>query len=172
MPEDVHVEKLFDIPFVACASPQYLARFGTPETPADCIHHQGLLLRLPGRHSVEHLARNGRYEKLVWQSSTIYNSQLDAIEALVLGGGICPDVCLPYFIDEYRKKRLVPVLTGWNRPLRTVCLYTSSHAYKKKRVRQFLTWFGERYKAYLTGCLAEWRRITGTPSSPAVPARE
>ena len=172
MPEDVHVEKLFDIPFVACASPQYLARFGTPETPADCIHHQGLLLRLPGRHSVEHLARNGRYEKLVWQSSTTYNSQLDAIEALVLGSGICPDVCLPYFIDEYRKKRLVPVLTGWNRPLRTVCLYTSSHAYKKKRVRQFLTWFGERYKAYLAGCLAEWRRITGTPSSPAVPARE
>ena len=172
VPEDVHVEKLFDIPFVACASPQYLARFGTPETPADCIHHQGLLLRLPGRHSVEHLAHNGRYEKLIWQSSTIYNSQLDAIEALVLGGGICPDVCLPYFIDEYRKKRLVPVLTGWNRPLRTVCLYTSSHAYKKKRVRQFLTWFGERYKAYLAGCLAEWRRITGTPSSPAVPVRE
>lgn len=172
VPEDVHVEKLFDIPFIACASPQYLARFGTPETPADCVHHQGLLLRLPGRHSVEHLAHNGRYEKLVWRSSTIYNSQLDAIEALVLGGGICPDVCLPYFIDEYRKKRLVPVLTGWNRPLRTVCLYTSSHAYKKKRVRQFLTWFGERYKAYLAGCLAEWHRITGTPSSPAVPAQE
>ena len=160
MPDDVHVEKLGDIPFIPCASPLYLTRFGTPQTPADCPRHKGLLMRLPGRHSVSHLAKDGHYEKLNWQSVSIYNSQLDAVEALVLGSGICPDVSLPYFMDEYRKKRLVPVLPGWRRPSRTVCLYTSSHAYKKKRVRQFLAWFGERYKAYLSECLSEWHRIT------------
>lgn len=160
VPDDVHVEKLIDLPFIACASPVYLARHGVPLSPEECHSHRGLLLRLPGRHSVTHLAKDGRFERLAWQSFSTYNSQLDAIEALVLGAGICPDLGLSYFIEQYHKKRLVPVLPGWSCPPRTVCLFASSHAYKKKRVREFLKWFGNRYRAYLADCLSEWRHIS------------
>lgn len=160
IPDGVHVEKLIDLPFVACASPRYIARHGSPESPAKCRGHRGLLLRLPGRHSVTHLSKDGRYEKLDWQSSSTYNSQLDAIEALILGAGVCPDLGLTYFMEQYRKKLLLPVMPGWSCPPRTVCLFASSHAYQKKRVRDFLKWFGNRYRAYLTDCLADWRRIS------------
>ncbi|MQQ09658.1 LysR family transcriptional regulator [Epibacterium sp. SM1979] len=39
--------KLFDTSYRVVASPQYLARAGRPQTPADLQHHDGLLFDLP-----------------------------------------------------------------------------------------------------------------------------
>ena len=159
LPEGTHVEELFDMPFIACSSPLYLQRNGTPTHPEACSAHRAILLRVPGRTSVTHLSCNGVYERLDWRSTTTYMSQLDAIEALVLGGGICPDVALPYIIEELRQGRLVSVMPGWHCPTRTVCLYASEHAYRKRRVRRFLEWFAQRYRAYFADCLAAYKTL-------------
>ncbi|WP_395375399.1 LysR family transcriptional regulator [Marinicella sp. W31] len=41
--------KLFDDPFVTCASPTYLKKFGKPSSPTDLVHHHCLLFR--NRHT-------------------------------------------------------------------------------------------------------------------------
>ena len=158
--EGAHVEELIDVPFVACASPLYVNRHGAPDRPSSCDRHRGILLRLPSRTTVTHLAQGGGYERLSWQSTTTCSSQLDAIEALVLGGGVCPDIALPYFIEEYRRGRLVPVMNGWSCPARMVCLYASANAWRKRRVRSFTEWFGVRYKAHINDCLSTYRSIS------------
>jgi len=42
------VRKLADCPRVLCAAPSYIERCGEPQTPADLVHHNCLLLRSPG----------------------------------------------------------------------------------------------------------------------------
>lgn len=157
LPEGTHVEQLFEMPFIACASPLYLQRNGTPKHPSECAEHRGILLRMPGRTSVTHLSNDNGYERLDWRSTTTYTSQLDAIEALVLGGGICPDIALPYFIEEQRHGRLTRILPDWRCPCRPVCLYASENAYRKRRVRRFMEWFAERYRSHFNECLEAYR---------------
>ena len=158
VPAGSHVKELLEVPFIACASPVYLERMGEPASPVECAGHQGVILKLPGRSSVTHLvAKDGRFEQLLWKTTSTYNSQLDAIEALVLGVGICPDIGLSYFVEQQRKGLLVEVLQGWSCPPRMACLYISEQAWKKRRVRLFAAWIADRYKAHITECLKAWR---------------
>lgn len=157
LPEGSHVEELLNVPFVSCASPMYLKQHGTPKTPADCASHQGVLLKLAGRSSVTHLSKDGRYEQLRWKSTSTYNSQLDAVDALVLGAGICADVGLSYFVEKHKQGLLEEVLPDWSCPPRMACLYASGYAWKKRRVRLFAEWIAERYKNFIRECLKDWR---------------
>ncbi|MGN1149908.1 MAG: LysR substrate-binding domain-containing protein, partial [Sutterella sp.] len=141
-----HVEELIDVPFISCASPAYLKRRGMPSAPADCIHHQGVLLKLASRSSVTNLSKDGQYQALQWQTTSTYSSQLDAVNALVLGAGICVDIALPYFVEKNRQGLLVEVLPDWNCPSRTACLFASEAAWKKRRVRLFFHWIATRYR--------------------------
>lgn len=147
LPEGTHVEELIDVPFISCAAPSYLRRRGTPATPAECAGHQGVLLKLAGRSSVANLSKEGQYQSLRWQTTCTYSSQLDAVNALVLGAGICVDIALPYFVEKYRQGLLAEVLPDWNCPPRTSCLYASEAAWKKRRVRCFFHWIAERYRS-------------------------
>ena len=159
VPAGVIREVLADIPFVACASRSYLALNGEPESPAQCARHKGLLLRIPGRTSVTFLSNGSSYEQLKWKSTTSYNSQLDAQEAAILGGGICPDMDLPYFASYYQQGLLVPVMRGWKCPTKPMCLFMTQYSAKKRRVRLFAEWFAARYRNYLRESLAVCRDV-------------
>lgn len=154
LPADAHVVTLNEMPFIACASPDYLRRFGRPASPAECTNHHGLLLKLPGRSSVTHLSKNGRYERLDWKTTSIFESQLDVVEAAALGGGICPDVALHVFVEEFRRGRLEPVMPDWTCPSRECCLYVSAHALKRRRVQRFTDWLAERCRVRFNACMA------------------
>lgn len=147
LPAGSHIEELIDVPFISGAAPSYLQRRGTPATPADCAVHQGVLLKLAGRSSVANLSKEGQYQSRRWQTTSTYSSQLDAVNALVLGAGICVDIALPYFVEKYRQGLLAEVLPDWNCPPRTACLYASEAAWKKRRVRLFFHWIAERYRS-------------------------
>ena len=147
LPPDTHVEELIDVPFIACAAPSYLRRRGTPATPADCAAHQGVLLKLVGRSSVSHLSKDGQYQSFGWQTTSTYSSQLDAVNALVLGAGICVDIALPYFAEKARQGLLAEVLPDWHCPPRTVCLFATGAAWRKRCVRIFAEWIAQRYRS-------------------------
>ena len=147
LPEGVVMREIFPIPFYACASPWYLKTHEAPSSPIDCNQHTGILLQLLGRKSVEHLVKDGRSERLMWGSTTRFNSQLDARDALVLGAGVIPDLALPYFYEVAKAGQAVPVMQGWHRPTAMSCLFIASEAMKKKRVQLFVDWLCARYNA-------------------------
>ena len=150
LPANVETIALCPIPFYACASPVYIERHGAPTSPADCVHHKGVLLKLAGRELVGHLVRDGVSERLAWASTTRFNSQLDAIDALVLGAGVVPDMALPYFYEVLHAGEAVPVMPHWHRPSTTMCLYVTKEAMKKRRVRYFVEWFSHLYVDEMT----------------------
>ena len=56
--------KLFDTPYRVVASPDYLARAGWPESPAELARHDGLMFRLPAFRNPWHF-RSARGEETV-----------------------------------------------------------------------------------------------------------
>ena len=124
---------------VFCASPDYLARAGTPKTPEDLAAHNCLLLRFPGsqqwRWTLVH--PSGRHETLSL-SGTMDSDNSDILTGWCLSGqGIAmKDVWEvgPYLSDG----RLVEVLPDYppvSYPI--TALYPHSQ-YLPPRVRQFV----------------------------------
>lgn len=158
LPEGTLEEVLSEVPLVACASPIYLKKNGAPATPADCAKHRGVELKLPGRSSSDHLFKGDQCEPIRWKSASTYYSQIDAVDALVLGAGICIGIGLPSFVRQQEKGRLTEVLAGWSCPPQTACLYVNSYAKKKRRVQRFAEWVAKRYRAYIAESLEAWKR--------------
>lgn len=159
LPPGIIVRECGEMPFIACASPLYTKRFGEPETPAECAKHLGVLLNLPNRKSVDFLTKNGVSEKLTWKRSMTFNSQINARDAMLLGGGIIPDLAFYFGMDGLREGQILPVMRGWKRPARTLCLFVPRNSYRKKRVRYFLDWLEERVRAMMEHTEGEYRWI-------------
>jgi LysR family transcriptional regulator for bpeEF and oprC len=115
-PADVRLvaRKLCNLRFVACASPDYLARHGEPRTPDDLEHHHCLayVLMHTGRYREWHFVRDGKtFAKTVSGRLNINNSD-SLLEAAIAGLGI---VMISNFIaaDALRTSRLRAVLTEY-----------------------------------------------------------
>lgn len=147
------------MPFIACASPLYLQRFGEPESPSECARHQGILLNMPNRKSVSFLTKNGVSEKLSWKRQMTFNSQVNARDAMMLGGGIIPDCAFYFAIEGIRSGQVKPVMPGWKRPNRTVCLIVPRNAYRKRRVRYFLDWLEAKTKRMMEHTMSEYKWV-------------
>lgn len=79
--------KLCDVPIMICASPDYLARRGTPREPEDLKHHDCLLFRAPydGRLLPWGFFRNGiRFEPDLHVS--IISNDIGALGAMTVAG--------------------------------------------------------------------------------------
>ena len=146
LPPGIIVRECGEMPFIACASPVYTKRFGAPESPAECARHRGVLLNLPNRKSVDFLSKDGVAEKLSWHRSMTFNSQINARDAMILGGGIIPDLAFYFAIEGLRNGQILPVMPGWRRPSRMLCLFVPRNSYRKKRIRYFLDWLEDRLR--------------------------
>lgn len=100
---------------VAVASPAYLARHGTPQTPADLHKHRCINWRWPGQvhpYQWEFLGEQ-RWFSVAVDGPLIVNDQRVALEAAVNGVGIAfwvEDQAEPYV----REGKLVRLLEGWS----------------------------------------------------------
>jgi LysR family transcriptional regulator for bpeEF and oprC len=86
----VIARKIYDIRFVTCASPAYLAQHGTPRKPEDLAKHQCLPYWMPqvGRHREWPFAHQGvRFSVAVSGKLNINNSEA-LIDAAINGAGI------------------------------------------------------------------------------------
>ncbi len=150
MPENVIRLECGTMPFISCASPYYVSRFGCPTRPEESRFHTGLLLKAPSRDSASILSRGSETRLIHWKQTVHFSNLMNAQSALLLGAGICPDVSLLHCADQIEKKQLMVCWPGWQRPALQTCVLVSEQSYRRKRVKIFAHWLHERLSATLS----------------------
>ncbi|TEA78768.1 LysR family transcriptional regulator [Allopusillimonas ginsengisoli] len=140
------VSKLANMPEVICASPKYLARYGTPKHPEELAEYQAVGFFANGNESrypftviIDGQAEN--FKASGWMSVSNAECYLSA----ALAG--CGLIQLPFFrVEEHLKTgRLVQVLNEWACPNLPVCALYPFHRQLSPRVRVFIDWVRELY---------------------------
>lgn len=138
--------KLFELDYVTCASPDYLARYGEPVSPED--------LRDNHRIVSYFFAATGKPKPLVFtadgDSQDIYASHFasnegDGVMAMLLAGlGIGQH--LQRFAQPYIDAgNLIPVLTRWSQPRLPFHMLYPPNRHQSTRLRVFVNWMIERF---------------------------
>jgi DNA-binding transcriptional LysR family regulator len=130
---------------VVCASPGYLARYGTPETPEALSAHQCLCYaNLPEPQKWRFIdSKGGSHHVRVEQRMQANNGQI-LLEAAASGQGICLS---PTFI-AYRtilEGRLLPILTDYKAPVATAYAIYPNRRFIPQRVRVLAEYFRELF---------------------------
>lgn len=104
-----------DVKMVAVASPDYLARSGMPDTPADLHHHVCIHWRLQNDGPVYRweFEKNGKRLEVAADGALITNDSELGVEAAVQGLGIAyafERTRVDAYLDD---GRLLPVLADW-----------------------------------------------------------
>ncbi|MDM9559901.1 MULTISPECIES: LysR family transcriptional regulator [Bordetella] len=140
------VRKLANMPEIICASPDYLARHGTPQHPSDLERHQGIGFFSRGNDyrypfSVIVDGRRQEFEASGWMSV----SDAECYTSAALAG--CGLIQVPRFrLEEHLQAgRLVQVLSQWACPDLPVSALYPSHRQLSPRVRVFVDWLCELY---------------------------
>lgn len=151
------------------ASPDYLARHGTPATPAELRLHEvigftGLMPNREWRH-----VQDGRGATVRLAPRFELNDAAAAIAAAEAGEGITVSLC--YMVaDAIREGRLVPVLAPFTPPAVPVHLVTPQARLVAPKVRAFLDLAAPRLRARLATDLAV--HLDALPDRSLPPAEE
>lgn len=142
--------RLADLPEVVCASPDYLARHGTPRHPEDIGKHQGV-----GFFAANHDYRYPFTLRVDGEVAAFHPrgwiSVSDAECYTQAGLAGCGLIQVPRFRieDHLRAGRLVPVLEDWPCPTLPVSVLYPSQRNLAPRVRVFVDWvvalYAERF---------------------------
>jgi DNA-binding transcriptional LysR family regulator len=138
--------RLASMPQVICASPEYLARHGTPQHPEELAEHQAVRFFASGGGSDYpfELTVDGAIREYAIGGWMSVNDAENNVVCALRGCGL---IQVPRFHveDELRDGRLVEVLARWtSRELVVSALYP----YRRQlspRVRVFVDWLGELY---------------------------
>lgn len=147
----LRARRLCKIRMVLCASADYLARHGTPETPEDLLNHQSLRYsNVPESQSWQYRAADGTEGKVQVPVRLMASSGDVIRRALLAGFGVAVQ---PSFIvyEDIQAGRLLPLMQSyrWGMSLDAYALYPPTR-YLSVRVRAFVDflveWFdGEPY---------------------------
>lgn len=132
--------KLASCPMVLCASPAYLDRKGTPDTPDDLSEHDGVIYT--------RTARRDQWRYRHRESGETGSAELPAafhadsgdmiLEATLQGIGVSVQPMF-YVFDHLREGRLVALLRDWDTiPERNIYVLFSRNRYLSKRLRLFI----------------------------------
>ena len=127
-----------DIHQVAVASPDYLARHGTPETPADLHAHRCINWRKPSSGKLYNweFMKDGQWFAVAVDGPLTVSHRDVALAAAAQGVGIA----FAYWSDRWLRPRieageLVPLLEAWSPPFPGWHLYYPRHATRTPAVR-------------------------------------
>lgn len=134
--------------FTTCASPAYLARHGTPRTPADLGDHHCIHYRFPTTGRPETWAFKGVQPGKLPKPSGILNDGEALAAAAISGLGI---VQAPSYLvkEDVAAGRLQPVLEDYTENRGSVSLLWPPRSAEIARVRVFIDFFAERIAAQL-----------------------
>jgi DNA-binding transcriptional LysR family regulator len=150
------VRKLADLERVICAAPSYLARRGTPHSPADLVNHDCIVVTQPG---LDRWSFRGRetIEVVEIVPRVTVDDAVAALHLAVEGVGIVRlvDVIVG---EPLRQGRLVALLSDTNyvEPLPLSAVYLAGR-HRLPKVRVFLEFLGE-WCAH-----APWRSLGAAP---------
>ncbi|MDH6234942.1 DNA-binding transcriptional LysR family regulator [Mesorhizobium soli] len=128
------------------ASPAYLARHGTPQTPDDLATHRGLIFRQPTRPQSWYLAKDERSEVDVLPPVTCTANDYWTLKYFAVAGeGVA---YLPgFFVEtECQSDLLVPVLPQWRSPETAINLIYSRRRHVSRRFKAFVEFCVEFYR--------------------------
>lgn len=132
---------------VVVAAPQYLARFGTPKTPADVAEHRGVGWTFPRAIRGWPFKRGDRIEDAM-PPPVARVSDGEAARRLALGGVGLARLALFHIGPDIEAGRLVPVLQSYNPGDREDihAVYVGNSAPLPARVRAFIDFLAEHVR--------------------------
>jgi DNA-binding transcriptional LysR family regulator len=141
--------KICLVPRVLVASPEFLARNGTPERPEDLVGMECLSYHDKRQTEVWSLTRSGITRSIEAKGRFSVNNGDFLARLAVAGEGIA---LLPRFIveDDLKAGRLVTVLDQWSAPEIWLTLYYPPYEYLPLKVATFSDFFE-------TNVLESWR---------------
>lgn len=126
---------------VIVAAPDYLARRGTPSTPADLAEHDCFLARMPsGRVQAWQLERRGIEAPLDLPRRTLLGNARLAVQAARLGAGLAY-ANAQLVASDVADGTLVEVLSDWTPPFAGICLYYPRQRLPSAGLRAFIDHF-------------------------------
>ncbi len=141
------VRKLADLQRVLCASPAYLEKHGTPQTPEDLLEHNCLLLRGPGTQDFRWTLNTPNGPQVVQVSGKFDADDGEVLTQWALQGeGIMQKSYWP-LVDHFRAGRLKVVLPDFPpEPSTLVMLYP--HRQLPTKVRLFADFLIEKSRLW------------------------
>ncbi|MNB88869.1 HTH-type transcriptional regulator DmlR [compost metagenome] len=129
-----------DFELLAVASPDYLARHGTPRTPADLSRHACINWRFPGSGKVAGwpFKKKDKAIEFFGDGKVISNHQDIIVPAALQGLGILYAYNDSDIADALRDGRLKRVLADWSPTVPGLFLYYSSRRHMLPALRAFI----------------------------------
>jgi len=146
--------KLASTRSVACASPDYLARQGEPETPEDLASHDCLIYSYLSTANVwRFTAPGGREIPVAVTGSYRINNGIVLAEAAVAGHGILMAPTF-YIGQQLREKKLRQILGRYGLPELGIYAVYPQRDHVPPKVRVFVDFFAKRF-----GRKPDWERF-------------
>jgi DNA-binding transcriptional LysR family regulator len=159
-PENLIARRLARVSHRICATPEYLARHGSPQTPADLEQHNCLTYTSTSSNSLEPWRLRGPEGEIpVHASGNLKLDNVPAMSRAVLSGlGIA---LLPTFIisQDLQAGRLQSVLSGYSPLERSVYAVYLPNRHLPGKVRAFIDYLLGRF-----GTEPYWERVVPIPA--------
>jgi DNA-binding transcriptional LysR family regulator len=149
--------QLTPVRLAICAAPSYIARHGSPRTPADLAKHNCLTLTGPSHFQQWFLPGSTGDPADVFPAGNLRSNSAGVLMCAALAGhGL---ICLPSYIagDALRSGRLVSVLNEYPTPTFTLRALYPSNRHLSAKVRGFVDFLAERFGK--EPAWDDWRRV-------------
>ncbi|MVW86123.1 LysR family transcriptional regulator [Pseudomonas sp. PB101] len=149
-PSNLIARPLIDYTLTMCASPQYLARRGTPQTPEDLRHHDCLSFAYPAGDDWQSVQKEWRLAGPDGEVSVgvggpmLINSSAGLHQAARTGMGIVmmPDALVE---EDLRQGKLVALMHDYCPPSRPMHLVYAQDRYRLPKLRRFVDFAVQRW---------------------------
>ena len=141
--------KLVDLPIMLCASPEYIACNGAPESPSELMGHEGIIFTLfpsPSHWTFKH---NNHSERIQIKSRLKTNSVIAMRSLLLSGAGIAS---LPSYqvLEDIKAGRLVHLLPKYDCGSAGIYAVYQDRQYQQARVRLFIDFMARQLRAIVS----------------------
>jgi DNA-binding transcriptional LysR family regulator len=142
--------RIAELDYVTCASPSYLASYGTPQHPAELNQKHGLISyfsSLTGRPFPLLFERGGETLEITGNPAAAVNESTAHLTSLLAGLGISQTfgfMARPHITHG----TLIPLLEDWRRPRHPLHVLYPSNRHLNAKLRVFADWVANVFAPY------------------------